>query len=135
MPDPASRPRLLVLDDEPLVCELVGDVARAAGFELRCASGTDEIDAAVACPCDAAVVDLHLGAVDVHDVLARLAGASPHCRVLLMTGSALASASEAAAWARSCGLDVVDEVHKPVPLPELRRLLAALAAPPGAIAS
>jgi DNA-binding NtrC family response regulator len=121
--------RLLVLDDEPLVCELFHDVAR---FEPCCASGAVDIAAAVSGRYDAAIVDLHLGKVDVLDVLTRLAVNSPGCDVAIMTGSALSSTAVAAGWARSCGLNVVAELQKPVRLPELRRLLELFASSAGA---
>lgn len=126
-PEPdGERARLLVLDDEPLVCELFLDMARTMGFETRCASGASDIAAAAAGSYDAAVVDLHLGDVDVLDALSRLAAGSPGCDVVLITGSAVSSTSAAAGWARTLGLHVVAELHKPVRIAELRTLLAGL---------
>jgi len=127
MPDGAGRRgTVLVLDDEPLVCELVSDIAIAAGLSPLSASTTYEIAARASERVDVAVVDLHLGDIDVLDVLSRLAASSPTCSLVLMTGSCETTAGTAAAWARSCGLDVVAELHKPVSLRELRSLLEAL---------
>ena len=134
VPDTAVRARLLVLDDEPLVCELFLDVARSALFEPCCASGATDIASVVSDRYDAAVVDLHLGELDVLDVLARLAQSSPGCDVVLMTGAAVSSTGVAAGWARARGLNVVAELQKPVRLRDLRCLLESLAAAPGAAA-
>jgi two-component system NtrC family sensor kinase len=126
--------RLLVLDDEPLVCELFLDVARSARFDPCCASGAGEIAASLSGRYDAAIVDLHLGQLDVLDVLTRLGENSPGCDVALITGSALSSTGVAAGWARSCGLNVVAELQKPVSLPELRRVLGSFAASAAVVA-
>jgi hypothetical protein len=40
--------RLLVIDDEPLVCELFLDMARVEGFETRCARCASDVAAAAA---------------------------------------------------------------------------------------
>jgi CheY-like chemotaxis protein len=103
-------------------------MARSAGLEPRCASSASDIAAAAAGSYDVVVVDLHLGEVDVLDVLSRLADASPGCDLVLMTGSAVSSTGIAAGWARTLGLHVVAELAKPVRIPELRSLLAGLAA-------
>jgi len=132
MPDSAGRRgTVLVLDDEPLVCELVSDVAIAVGLSPRCASTMHDIAARACERYDVVVADLHLGAIDVPDVLRRVAESSPVCSLVLMTGSCETTAGTTAAWARSCGLDVVAELHKPVSRRELRRLLESLSTTAG----
>ena len=83
----APKPRLLVIDDEAMVCELVVDVARSAGYDAQSASTPADIGAMTAQSFDLAVVDLHLGGVDALDVLSRLAALGSCHRVLLITGS------------------------------------------------
>lgn len=120
--------RLLVVDDEPLVCSLLQDVARSAGWRAVCASRPADIEQRASERYDAALVDVHLGPVDLQDVLVRIAVHSPGCAVVLMTGSAEHEATVAAVRAGRGGVRVVGSLHKPVRLGALTELLEELAA-------
>ena len=79
---PVRRPRLLVIDDEPSICELIGDVATVVGFDVDLASTPGEIDSRLGKGHDLVVLDLQLGGEDGISAMRTLAIRSPGARVL-----------------------------------------------------
>jgi two-component system, OmpR family, KDP operon response regulator KdpE len=63
--DPAARPRVLVVDDEPQIVRALKVVLREAGFEaVPAETGSEGLDLAAVRPPDAAIVDLVLPDID-----------------------------------------------------------------------
>jgi DNA-binding response OmpR family regulator len=123
----ARTGRLLVVDDEPAVCELVAEVARQLGYEVETASSSRQVESALSRRHDLTVLDLHPGDVAAVAVLRRLVEVGTTARVVLMSGSndSLASGVEVASTIR--GLDIVATCRKPMDLRTLRCLLTAVA--------
>ncbi len=72
-PAPASRPRVLVVDDEPQIVRALKVVLREAGFEaVPAASVAEALDQAAVRPPQAAIVDLVLPDGDGVEVTRRL---------------------------------------------------------------
>jgi two-component system KDP operon response regulator KdpE len=70
---PASRPRVLVLDDEPQIVRALKVVLREAGFEaVPAATASEALDQAAVRPPEAAIVDLVLPDGDGVEVTRRL---------------------------------------------------------------
>jgi DNA-binding response OmpR family regulator len=70
--------RVLVVDDEPKIVEVVGDYLRSAGFSVTTAAdGERAVALARARPPDLVVLDLGLPGLDGLDVARELRGASP----------------------------------------------------------
>ena len=70
--------RVLVVDDEPKIVEVVGDYLRSAGFSVTTAAdGEGAVASARARPPDLVVLDLGLPGLDGLDVARALRGASP----------------------------------------------------------
>jgi two-component system KDP operon response regulator KdpE len=64
-PEPAQRPRVLVVDDEPQIVRALKVVLREAGFEaVPAETGSEALDLAAVRPPDAAIIDLVLPDVD-----------------------------------------------------------------------
>lgn len=82
----ASEARLLVVDDEPNIRELLSASLRYVGFEVRTAAdGQEAIDQALASAPDLIVLDVMLPDVDGFEVTRRLREQSVHCPVLFLT--------------------------------------------------
>jgi two-component system KDP operon response regulator KdpE len=63
--EPAMRPRVLVVDDEPQIVRALKVVLREAGFEaVPAETGSEALDLAAVRPPDAAIVDLVLPDID-----------------------------------------------------------------------
>ena len=116
--------RLLVVDDEEDVRELVGLAAEACGWTCDGAGTVAEVDRRMPGGYDLVLVDLVLGEEDGTSVLELLARRGTGAEVLLMSGGADQCFDQAASDARGDGLHVAGALHKPFRLAELRALLA-----------
>jgi two-component system response regulator HydG len=98
LPKPdASRPLLLVVDDEMPVLKVLERLAARIGFDVvTCASGADAMRTLMRKPADLAMVDLRMPDVNGLDLLKQIRAAVPSCEVILMTAyAAVDSAVEA----------------------------------------
>ena len=84
MTEPEAR--LLVVDDEPNIRELLSASLRYAGFEVATASdGQEALARARADRPDLLVLDVMMPGVDGFEVVRRLRGEGVHCPVLFLT--------------------------------------------------
>jgi DNA-binding NtrC family response regulator len=115
----ASRPLLLVVDDEPIVSAVIRRVAEPAGFEvLTCSSADDAIAILARRPADLAFVDLRLPGSSGIDLLRQIRDSVPACEVVLISGFAtIDSAVEAVK------LGARDYLTKPLDFPRVNALL------------
>ena len=116
-------PRLLVVDHDQEVCDLVTDVANSVGFVSQGASSPDAIDLLLGAGFDVTVVDLELIGGDGIAVLRTLAGRAPGARVVLSSGASERTLTAATRAAQLHGLRVLGTVVKPPVPASLRALL------------
>jgi DNA-binding response OmpR family regulator len=114
---------MLVVDDEPAICELIAAVAEGAGFRTETASVCADIDRLVGGGHDITVLDLDLGPRD-GDVLRLLAVRAPGSRIVLVSGASAEVVSDAHRRAASYGLRVVGSLRKPFDLSAFRVVLS-----------
>jgi len=112
-------PTMLVVDDEPAICELIAAVAESAGFRAEYASECPDIDRLIGTGHDITVLDLDLGSRDT-DVLRLLAVRAPASRIVLVSGASPETVSDAHRRATSYGLRVVGSLRKPFDLAAFR---------------
>jgi two-component system, OmpR family, response regulator len=119
-PDPA---RLLVVDDEATILELLAGSLRFAGFQVAtAASGTEAMRAAAASPPDLVLLDVMMPDGDGFEVAKRIRSADPHVPVIFLTARDQVSDRVA-----GFGLGADDYVTKPFSLDEvLARVRAVL---------
>jgi len=116
-------PTMLVVDDEPAICELIAAVAESAGFRAEYASECPDIDRLIGTGHDITVLDLDLGTRD-SDVLRLLAVRAPASRIVLVSGASPETVSDAHRRATSYGLRVVGSLRKPFDLGAFRVVLS-----------
>jgi CheY-like chemotaxis protein len=114
---------MLIVDDEPAVCELISVVAQGAGFRTESASACVDIDRLVGTGHDITVLDLDLGPREL-DVLRMLAVRAPAARIVLLSGASPEIVSDAHRRATSYGLRVVGSLRKPCDLAAFRIVLS-----------
>jgi len=118
-----QRPRLLVVDDEPDVCEFVAEVAEMAGY--RCVALTDargfetELNSAPAM----VVLDLMMPGYDGVELLRAMARAGSQASIVLVSGFDARVLLTAEELGKALGLSVVGRFQKPIRLAELEALL------------
>jgi EAL domain-containing protein (putative c-di-GMP-specific phosphodiesterase class I) len=118
-----AGPRLLVVDDETSICELITDVATTVGFVARSASTAEEIDQLLGADFDVTVLDLALVGSDGIAVMKTLASRAPGARVVLASGASERIITSATRVAQLYGLQVLGTMPKPLGLASLRSLL------------
>jgi CheY-like chemotaxis protein len=112
-----SGMRVLVVEDDPAVTQLLETALEARGASLTVATTAKELTAALALgPFDAALIDLSPIAADTDGALASVRAGSPEALVVLVTGNADASIEGA-------GGPNLELVRKPF---EVREVLALL---------
>ncbi len=128
-PLPVAENRLLVIDDERGIAELIRDVADGLGFESFAASSAKSFMQA----CDAfsptvIVMAIVMPEVDGIELLHYLATRRFRARIVLVSDALDGFRALAETLGIAQGLDVVASLAKPFRLAELRNLLAELKA-------
>src|SRR5919198_5775546 len=115
-----ADPRVLVVDDERSMRELLSIMLKQSGYHVVAADGGEEAVAALARePFDLVITDLRMRKVDGIAVLRAAKEHSPHTVVLVVTAFA---STETAVEAMKLG--AYDYVTKPFKLDELRLTIA-----------
>ena len=114
---------VLVVDDEPDLCDLLADALIAGGHTVVCAKdGREALAQAAATTFDLVLADMRLPGLDGLTLFRRLREQSPGTDMILMTGNA--AVSDAVAVLKEGAFDYLT---KPIQLEELSAQLARLA--------
>ncbi|HKQ60836.1 MAG TPA: response regulator, partial [Candidatus Polarisedimenticolaceae bacterium] len=121
-PRPPRRARILVIDDEQAIVQLVSDALSAEGHQVELAmSGREGVQLAVLSHFDMVLTDLGMPDMSGWEVASRIRKDSPDVPVVLVTG-----------WGASIDEDEVRRhgvaavVHKPFEIRELLQTTAAI---------
>lgn len=113
--DDSSREQVLVVDDDPVVCELLSELLATEGYRpIVCANGRDAMAVSVKERFGVAFVDINLPDINGLDLAARLKEDAPGREVVFITG---ASTVENAVQAIRIG--AYDYLRKPFTFAEL----------------
>jgi DNA-binding response OmpR family regulator len=124
----AGPARLLVVDDEPEVRELIMDVAGDAGLEVAEAGSLEELKAALdAFRPDVISLDLQMPDADGIEHLRYLAEAGCQATVILVSGFDRALLESARKLGAHLGLTLGEALTKPLSMRELSAYLASFA--------
>ncbi|CAB4721444.1 MAG: EAL domain-containing protein [Actinobacteria bacterium] len=122
MTEPQPSSRLLVIDDDAAVAELLGDIAFGHGFETDIATTPAEIDRLAGIGHDLVLLDLTLGDTDGLQVMRLLRKRQPGVALILLTGADRTVLASAQRVAELSGFRVLGACSKPVDIDELGRL-------------
>lgn len=87
-----SRPKVLIVDDEPLITNTLEAILRKSGFEPRGAySGETAVEIARHWSPDALVTDIILEGISGIETALQVRALVPGCRVILISGQAVSS--------------------------------------------
>jgi len=122
-----NKPRLLIVDDERDICELIVDVAELRGFETQCVVTPDGVEAALlAFKPDAIMLDLMMPGTDGVELLRQLDESIRTCAIVLMSGHDQRVLSSAKRLGIAHGLNIISTQEKPIDIAVLRGTLDAL---------
>ena len=123
--------KLLIVDDEESILFAMREYFMSHGYRVDCARGLDDTDALLSSnPYSAIIADLRLSGsrgTEGLEIVDRVRARCPATRVIILTAYGLPGIEREA---RRRGADVF--LHKPIPLPELARIVLELLGAPGA---
>jgi EAL domain-containing protein (putative c-di-GMP-specific phosphodiesterase class I) len=123
-PSSPAALRLLVLDDELVIRDLVTEVAQDTGFDVFAAPDTDALGSGQFDNFDVVVLDLVMPRIDGIEVLRMLSKADSRAKLVLMSGMDRRTLDTARRIAVEQGLQVAAVLSKPFRAAELREVLA-----------
>ncbi len=123
----AESRRLLIVDDDPRICDFARQVAEGAGFEVATASSHEEfLKAYEALSPTAILLDLVMPTVDGIGVLQILADRQSKAKLLIMTGFHPELLRSGSRLGFGYALDMRGTLHKPFGVSDLRDALKLL---------
>jgi EAL domain-containing protein (putative c-di-GMP-specific phosphodiesterase class I)/AmiR/NasT family two-component response regulator len=118
--------RLVVLDDEPVLADMMADLARRLGWRAAAATSAPDFLRELEDPADIVVIDLLVPGIDGIEMLRRIADSGARPAVILVSGVDERVLAAAGQTATELGLRVLGLLSKPFPPEALRRLIGAL---------
>jgi len=123
------QPRLLLIDDEPVLADYLAKAAQSCGFEpIVTARDQDFRDALVANRPEMVALDLGMPGMDGVELLRFLAGEDYRSPVLIVSGFDRRVLESAFRLGEALGLTMVGPLEKPVRLEVMESILAQLRA-------
>ena len=128
--------RLLVIDDEPDICESIRRIAESQDFEVVTTLKAAAFDSAYdRFQPDVIMIDIVMPEVDGVELLKWLAERRCTARIVMMTGYSRSYLSKAIDLGHGLGLPSVSGMQKPLSMEDLRSALALPAAAPQPMAA
>jgi len=123
------QPRLLLIDDEPVLADFLASAARESGFDAVIAEDDDEFRAEfLAGAPEMVAVDLGMPGMDGVELIRFLAEQNYSAPVLIVSGFDRRVLESAFRLGEALGLNMVGPVEKPVRFETLQALLEELKA-------
>ena len=112
--------RLLIIDDEEDICDLIAEIGTRHGFEARTISNTEEVGKIFAdfMP-DIIMMDLMMPGIDGVELLRLLSEKAKQAKLCLISGSDARVLNSARRLGSAHGLDVVAALEKPLSIQTL----------------
>lgn len=117
-----QRPRLIVVDDEPDICEFVAEVADIVGYRCVALADARDFETELKSAPALVVLDLMMPGYDGVELLRAMARTGSRAGVVLMSGFDARVLNTAEELAKALGLSVVGRFQKPIRLAELEAL-------------
>ena len=115
--------RMLVIDDEEDICEIIAEIGTQRGLDVKTLSNTDNVtDLLTAFAPDFIMLDLMMPGTDGVELLRLLAEHAKDARLCLISGSDTRVLNSARRLGSAHGLDVVAALEKPLNIPVLTAL-------------
>ncbi len=122
-----SKPRLLIIDDEPDICDLIADIAEAHGFEVASVSNPSHVEEKLqSFQPGAIMMDLVMPGTDGVELLRQLGSTIKGCAIVLMSGHDSRVLNSAKRLGSAHGLNIVATQEKPIDVVALRTTLDSM---------
>jgi EAL domain-containing protein (putative c-di-GMP-specific phosphodiesterase class I)/ActR/RegA family two-component response regulator len=119
--------RLLIIDDEEDICDLIAEISERHGFETRTTSNAENVYQLLAdFPCDVIMMDLMMPGIDGVELLRLLSEKAKAARLCLISGSDARVLNSARRLGSAHGLNVVAALEKPLSIQMLHSFFDSL---------
>lgn len=118
--------RLLALEDNQNIADMVCHAATDMGFEARSASGVDAIHLYNSFKPHIVVLDILMPEVDGLEFLGYLEKYKSRSRVIILSGTSESCRTIAENWGESSGISIVANLAKPFRIAEMRALFTKI---------
>ena len=116
--------RMLIIDDEPEICDFLRDIALGIGYDVVTANRAEDFKRAFKeAAADVILLDLTLPGTDGIELLKYMAEMGTRARILIVSGYDEGIRRMAHAIGEAKGLDMAGVLPKPLRVAELRGLL------------
>jgi CheY-like chemotaxis protein len=115
--------RMLIIDDDHNLCELMREVAEGLGFNVQATTDAEEFKTLYGAGVELVVLDLMLGGSDGTQLMRFLAQRSSTARIILVSGIEQSVLQAASRLAGELGLNVVTCLPKPFRVHQLAEVL------------
>ena len=117
--------RMLIIDDEPEICDFLRDIALGIGYDVVTANRAEDFKRAFKeAAADVILLDLTLPGTDGIELLKYMAEMGTRARILIVSGYDEGIRRMANAIGEAKGLDMAGVLAKPLRVAELRSLLS-----------
>jgi EAL domain-containing protein (putative c-di-GMP-specific phosphodiesterase class I) len=122
-----QKPKLLVVDDDPVMCESLRLISERAGFNVNIASSVEEFcEQYDSLNPDVVTLDLNLGQSDGIQLLRKLAKERSKTKIILISGYDEKVINSTCLLGRSQNLNIIAALQKPVDPTKLKGLLQSV---------
>jgi CheY-like chemotaxis protein len=119
--------RLLMIDDEPDIGELVRKVAEGVGYDMQFVTQANSFKASYrSFKPDVVILDLSMPGTDGIELMEFLAEEKSRARVVILSGFDVRVRDGICRLGEDRGLNMVEFISKPVRIAELRNILGGL---------
>ncbi len=120
--------RLLIIDDEEDICDLIAEIGERNGFEPQCVTNTENVLKALAdFPPDVIMMDLMMPGMDGVELLRTLSEKAKNAQLCLVSGSDSRVLNGARRLGSAHGLNVVAALEKPLSIQTLDEFFKSVA--------
>ena len=117
------KPSCLVVDDDPMVCEIIARTLSAAGYSVQCAAnGNEAVELFATSPCAIVVTDIVMPEKEGIETIIELKRLDPAVKILAISGGGRERGKEFLRYASRLGANAV--LSKPFRKAELLDILA-----------
>lgn len=117
---------LLLIEDEPLLAELVQTIGEDAGYEVLLADEMGGIEKALSQSPSVVLMDLNLPTVDSETIIKKMASENCKAQVIVASGTNSSAIDNALRKAEDAGLNSYMGISKPFDIEKLESVLEGL---------